>query len=75
MKTTSLLSGQLSILHGIVPLDELVFKPLGLDVVAEGVESEEIYNVLKDLNCDAAQGFYISRPVEVKPLIALLSSA
>ena len=48
---------------------------LGIKVIAEGVESEEIYNVLKDLNCDAAQGFYISRPVEVKPLISLLSSA
>lgn len=48
---------------------------LGIKVIAEGVESEEIYNVLRDLNCDAAQGFYISRPLEFKPLISLLSGS
>ena len=35
---------------------------LGLKVVAEGVESEEIYDLLRILRCDTAQGFYLSRP-------------
>jgi EAL domain-containing protein (putative c-di-GMP-specific phosphodiesterase class I) len=35
---------------------------LGLLVVAEGVESEEIYDLLKILRCDMAQGFYLSTP-------------
>jgi diguanylate cyclase (GGDEF)-like protein/PAS domain S-box-containing protein len=36
---------------------------LGLRVVAEGVEDQETLNRLIALGCDAAQGYYISRPV------------
>lgn len=36
---------------------------LGLKVTAEGIESESIFNHLNELNCDIAQGFYISRPL------------
>ncbi|HWM10658.1 MAG TPA: EAL domain-containing protein [Solirubrobacteraceae bacterium] len=36
---------------------------LGLEVVAEGVETETIMHGLADLRCDTAQGFYISRPL------------
>ena len=36
---------------------------LGLDVVAEGVESQEVWDRLKTLGCTAAQGYYLSRPV------------
>jgi EAL domain-containing protein (putative c-di-GMP-specific phosphodiesterase class I) len=34
-----------------------------LKVVAEGVESLAVLNLLHDLNCDSAQGFYLSKPV------------
>ena len=34
-----------------------------LEVVAEGVETEEQYNLLKLLRCDEAQGYLYSRPV------------
>ena len=36
---------------------------LKVPVVAEGVETEEQYLVLKSLGCDMIQGFYFSRPV------------
>jgi EAL domain-containing protein (putative c-di-GMP-specific phosphodiesterase class I) len=36
---------------------------LGLEVVAEGVETEEIVDGLRDLRCDIAQGFHFSRPL------------
>jgi len=35
---------------------------LGLDVIAEGVESQEAIDLLVEMGCDTAQGFYISRP-------------
>ena len=35
---------------------------LGLRIVAEGVETEEVLSLLTDIGCDMAQGFYISRP-------------
>lgn len=36
---------------------------LGMRVVAEGVESREQLQTLRTLQCDEAQGFYISRPM------------
>jgi len=35
---------------------------LGLTVVAEGVESEEVKSQLLAMGCDAAQGSFISEP-------------
>ena len=42
---------------------------LGIYVVAEGVESIEVALRLKELNCDAAQGYYLGRPMEVEDFI------
>lgn len=36
---------------------------LKLDVVAEGIETEEAWDHLHKLGCDRAQGFYMGRPV------------
>jgi diguanylate cyclase (GGDEF)-like protein len=36
---------------------------LGLEVVAEGVETTEVLDVLAALQCDVAQGFLLSRPL------------
>lgn len=36
---------------------------LGMDVVAEGVETEEQLAFLKDNHCNVAQGYLISRPI------------
>ena len=35
---------------------------LGLSVVAEGVETEEVFDQLAALKCDAAQGYFIMKP-------------
>ncbi|MFL6620672.1 MAG: putative bifunctional diguanylate cyclase/phosphodiesterase [Povalibacter sp.] len=36
---------------------------LGLKVVAEGVEDEQSLEMLRELGCDHAQGYYMSRPL------------
>ncbi len=36
---------------------------MGLTVVAEGVENPQVWNMLRELSCDEAQGFYMSRPI------------
>jgi len=41
-------------------------------VVAEGVETEGMMQVLRQLNCDSVQGYYISRPVPLADLAAML---
>ncbi len=42
-------------------------------IVAEGVESETQLKLLHDWGCDAAQGFFISEPLESQALRSLLS--
>ena len=36
---------------------------LGLEVVAEGVETEEVWDLLKGLGCTLAQGYYLTPPL------------
>jgi len=36
---------------------------LGMRVVAEGVESELLWNGLRDLGCDTAQGYFVGKPI------------
>jgi len=38
-------------------------RSLGLSVVAEGVESEMVWQQLYDFGCDFVQGYYLSRPL------------
>jgi diguanylate cyclase (GGDEF)-like protein/PAS domain S-box-containing protein len=47
---------------------------LGLKVVAEGVETQEILDQLTEMGCDAAQGYFISRPIPNEDLIRWLES-
>jgi len=48
---------------------------LGLAVVAEGVETEEILAAIRDSGCDLAQGHLISRPLPPDSFIEFLRNA
>ena len=48
---------------------------LGLKVVAEGVESREIWDRLTQWGCDTAQGYYMSRPLPEDQLIKWLAES
>ncbi len=47
---------------------------LGLTVVAEGVESEQVLDELARLGCDVAQGYHLSRPLPADALADWLRS-
>ena len=47
----------------------------GLTIVAEGVHNKNTWDRLKVLNCDIAQGYYISRPLSAHAFSAWLMNA
>jgi PAS domain S-box-containing protein len=46
---------------------------LGLKVVAEGTETEEQINLLKQLDCEMAQGYFFSQPADDQAMLKLLA--
>ncbi|MBD1939815.1 bifunctional diguanylate cyclase/phosphodiesterase [Microcoleus sp. FACHB-68] len=47
---------------------------LGMDVVAEGIETEQQLLQLKGLQCDSGQGYLFSKPLDTKKAEALITS-
>ncbi len=58
----------------IVSLIIAMAEKFGLDVVAEGVESEEAYQFLRRQKCTGFQGFYFYRPLQADEYLNLLKS-
>ena len=47
---------------------------LGMKVIAEGVETQEQFDYLKNQECDFAQGYLFSKPIALDDICALLQS-
>ncbi len=47
---------------------------LGLEVVAEGVETLDLWNTLRELGCNTAQGYFLSKPVSAEALTSWLKA-
>jgi diguanylate cyclase (GGDEF)-like protein len=45
---------------------------LGLKVIAEGVETQEVWDILSILGCDQSQGYFTGRPMSAEKLDAWL---
>ena len=46
-----------------------VCRELGVGTLAEGVETEEQYEFLKEIDCDLAQGYYLHKPESLEATI------
>jgi diguanylate cyclase (GGDEF)-like protein len=60
--------GDAAIVRAIVDLG----RHLGLDVVAEGVEDQETWDLLTDMGCDLVQGWHLGRAMPVADLVPWL---
>ncbi|MBC7779149.1 MAG: EAL domain-containing response regulator [Proteobacteria bacterium] len=45
-----------------------IAKRLGMTLVAEGVETEDDWHLLREIDCDLAQGYFIGRPMPVNQI-------
>jgi EAL domain-containing protein (putative c-di-GMP-specific phosphodiesterase class I) len=50
-------------------------RKLGLKSVAEGVESESIWNALVERRCDNGQGYYLGRPMSADRIVLTCAAA
>ena len=67
----------------IVKIDELATKTivkavieiahtLEMDVIAEGVETQEQFDILKSIRCDGIQGYYFAKPIPIDEATKLI---
>ncbi len=60
-----------SIVKAVIKLCQI----MSLDVIAEGVETEEQHHILAELGCDYFQGYCFSKPVSAEQFETLIQSA
>lgn len=59
----------------IIRMVIMLARTLGLDVVAEGVESADQMSDLQSFQCELGQGYYFTRPVPPEELTSILEQA
>lgn len=71
VKLDKSLSDRFLSLDDISVMDNLISlaQSLGLEVVAEGIETNEQYMKLKDAGCNSIQGYYFSKPLKAQEAV------
>jgi EAL domain-containing protein (putative c-di-GMP-specific phosphodiesterase class I) len=59
--------------RSIVKLVIELARAFGMNSVAEGVETSEVLNLLRELGCDQAQGYHIARPLSAEDVLPRLA--
>ena len=74
IKIDKMLIDNIASKHNMIMIEAIIkaVHEIGLNVVAEGVETEEQVNVLKSIDCDAIQGFFYSKPISPEELEAFV---
>ena len=62
--------------QNVVLVDTIIMMAtnLGLEVIAEGVETEQELHYLHNNGCNVYQGFYFCRPLELEPFLEVLKA-
>lgn len=70
--TTEKVCGNEKLEYAMLTTFEILHK-LGKKLVAEGVETKEQYELLKEAGCDYIQGYYFSRPIKEQEFVDFLN--
>ena len=54
--------------RAILESNVLLANKLNMKIVAEGVESQQDWELIAELGCDQVQGYYIARPMPINQL-------
>lgn len=60
----------IKLIKGVIALA----KSLGIEIIAEGIETEDQLNTVLRCGCNKIQGFYISKPVNEEDALAFIGS-
>jgi diguanylate cyclase (GGDEF)-like protein len=60
---------------GLVPAMIGIANSMGMSAIAEGVETQEQLDQLRSLNCNFAQGYLFSQPIEQQLVMKLLATS
>ncbi len=52
-----------------------MLKDMNMEIVVEGVESQEMLEAFSDMECDFIQGYYFSKPIPKEDFVAFISEA
>lgn len=59
-------------IHEILRYNIRLLKEIGMEVVVEGVETEEVLKQFEELGCDFIQGYYFSRPLPCQEFLEFM---
>jgi EAL domain-containing protein (putative c-di-GMP-specific phosphodiesterase class I) len=60
--------------RAILESNELLARKLNMRIVAEGVETQEEWDLVTELGCDQVQGYFIAKPMHIDDLCEWLGS-
>lgn len=49
-----------------------LLKEIGMEIVVEGVETEEVLKQFEEMGCDFIQGYYFSRPLPQQEFVEFI---
>lgn len=52
-----------------------MMKDMNMEIVVEGIETQEMLDAFSDLNCDYIQGYFFSKPIPEKDFVAFITNA
>ena len=52
-----------------------MLKDMNMEIVVEGVETQEMLDAFSDLKCDFIQGYFFSKPIPKKEFVTFITKA